>query len=206
MVGESPTSGVHIYTLTITVLTLTVLVPVNAESGNWQPVNNCGESTTAFRFDSSGYPRLSIVIDRQCSYGADTCRYDLNGDLGSIGECHGDCPPDCPVLKSDGDWDSLVIVARLPDNTCLLTVSAHNLLGDVMRSRAVQIVNDCNNFERLDVSGHKPDFSGHKPDISGHKANASGCTPTMDALPMLRSFQSLIITLFTLVITTYIWI
>ena len=98
-----PISVVHMYTLAIAVGALIALVlPVRAGSGiNWQcGTPDCDDSTITFECDSPGSPRLSI--EGQCPNRPNdvlNCQflYDLVGDLGPIGKCHGPCTPNCPL-------------------------------------------------------------------------------------------------------------
>lgn len=160
---------------------LTVLiVAVRAE---WQCATqvmyNCDHRTAAYQCGIPGFSRISVEM--QCpTNDVVYCLYDV------IGDClRGSCTSDCPSLTNNGN--TLVVEVRLPDDTCTLTVSDINYLGDVMSSRAVKVTSDCNDVERLDGSG-----SGYKPDAPDM---------TMDAL-MTRPFKSLlIIALSTLVIT-----
>lgn len=192
-----PSSVVHMYTLAIAVGALIALVlPVRAGSGiNWQcGTPDCDDSTVTFECDSPGSPRLSI--EGQCPNRPNdvlNCQflYDLVGDLGPIGKCHGPCTPNCPLLTIDGD--SLVIVAGLLDDTmCTLTLSALNDKGENMSSNAVELT-DCN----MSVPGDVNDNI-----LRGKTLNASGYEPAVDALTMLCPLQSLLIT--ALAITLYI--
>lgn len=177
---------VLIYTLTVTVWALTVVVPVRAESasGNWQPVNNCSTRKTALGFQNPGSRRLSI--DRQCSNGSVTCRYDLSRDLGPFGKCHGYCPSVCPNITNDGDWDPIVIIADLPDrgDTCTLSASAVNPSGDDMSFWAVEVTNDCNSTSDV-INDHNTTSDINDGIHQDRRSDACACELAMLSLSII---------------------